>query len=206
MMVAASDDPRINFRMHTICLVEEEVQDESTEPQPGAPASSTTVLAGEIGFSVGQVYTSLSGWTASRTSDAHGTSQLVLLGLWLQKKGYAFWSMGHCYSPQLEYKRALGHRILPRWDFLRLLRCYRGAFLSVRDCANCGAADPSEPAHKACSRCGIVYYCGRECQEAHWKKKPGGHKMECTGSVPAPSSFLSPISTGESIFAEELLL
>ena len=30
-----------------------------------------------------------------------GTVQLVLLGRWLQSKGYAFWSMGHCYSPHM---------------------------------------------------------------------------------------------------------
>jgi hypothetical protein len=52
-------------------------------------------------------------------AQAHGTSQLVLLGLWLQRKGFAFWSLGHCYSPQLEYKRALGHRILVRYFTIR---------------------------------------------------------------------------------------
>ena len=30
-----------------------------------------------------------------------GTVQLVLLGHWLQSRGYAFWSMGHCYSPHM---------------------------------------------------------------------------------------------------------
>ena len=45
-----------------------------------------TPLAGEIGFSVGRVYTSLSGWTGERTAEAHGTSQLVLLALWLGKQ------------------------------------------------------------------------------------------------------------------------
>ena len=49
-------------------------------------AGSRTPLAGEIGFSVGRVYTSLSGWTGERTTEAHGTSQLVLLGLWLEQR------------------------------------------------------------------------------------------------------------------------
>ena len=92
MMVAASDNPAINFRMHTILLVDENEEE-----------ATTTALAGEIGFSVGRVYTSLSGWTATRTAEAHGTTQLVLLGLWLQARGYAFWSLGHCYSPVSEY-------------------------------------------------------------------------------------------------------
>jgi len=89
MMVAASDDQRLNFQMHAICLVEElweQGEDGCTAGIGGAPLAST-VLAGEIGFSIGRVYTSLSGWTAARTSEAHGTSQLVLLGLWLQQKG-----------------------------------------------------------------------------------------------------------------------
>jgi len=85
-------------------------------------------LAGEIGFSVGGVYTSLSGWTEERNSDGLGFAQLVLLGRWLQRKGYAFWSLGHCYSPEMDYKRELGHRIFPRTDFLAFLKEHRGRF------------------------------------------------------------------------------
>ena len=48
MMVAASDNPAINFRMHTILLVDENEEE-----------ATTTALAGKIGFSVGRVYTSL---------------------------------------------------------------------------------------------------------------------------------------------------
>ena len=60
-----------------------------------------------------------------------GTTQLVLLGRWLQARGYAFWSLGHCYSPSMDYKRRLGHRVLPRADFLRKLRRHRGPFVAV---------------------------------------------------------------------------
>ncbi len=31
---------------------------------------------------------------------------------------------------------------------------------------------------QACSRCGEAWYCGRECQVAHWRE---GHKAECGG-------------------------
>merc|ERR1712048_1102249 len=85
-------------------------------------------LAGEIGFSIGRVYTSLSGWTEERTADGLGFAQLVLLGRWLQQRGYEFWSLGHCYSPEMDYKRELGHRVYPRADFLALLKQYRGSF------------------------------------------------------------------------------
>lgn len=90
--------------------------------------ASAGPLAGEIGFSIGGVYTSLSGWTEERTSEGFGTAQLVLLGRWLQQHKFAFWSLGHCYSPEMDYKRQLGHRVVPRDSFLDLLRSQRGAF------------------------------------------------------------------------------
>ncbi|KAI0824473.1 MM3350-like domain-containing protein [Trametes gibbosa] len=40
-------------------------------------------------------------------------------------------------------------------------------------CAWCGS--PSDL--KACSRCKQRYYCGKECQKAHWSN---GHRAECT--------------------------
>ena len=43
-------------------------------------------------------------------------------------------------------------------------------------CAYCAAEAPSGTSLKSCSRCGIVLYCGRDCQLAHWK---AGHKKSC---------------------------
>jgi hypothetical protein len=106
----------VNFKLHCIELFET------------AQDGTETLLAGEIGFSVGKVYTSLSGWTQQRTRERPGKAQLVLLGLWLRKRGYELWSLGHCYSPQMEYKRQLGHRIWPREDFRALLKLHRGPF------------------------------------------------------------------------------
>ena len=85
-------------------------------------------IAGEIGFSVGGVYTSLSGFSAERSTRSVGTCQLVLLGRWLKLRGYAFWSLGHCYSPAMDYKRQLGHRIYTREQFRALLKRHRGPF------------------------------------------------------------------------------
>lgn len=149
MLRRASDDPSINFKMHCIELyAKEEVARTSLQDEVPAQrrsflsflstssrrrdahheSQSPCPLAGEIGFTVGRVYTSLSGWTEERTKEGVGTVQLVLLGRWLQQKGYAFWSLGHCYSPQMDYKRQLGHRIYPRTDFLALLKEHRGCF------------------------------------------------------------------------------
>lgn len=111
-MKKASLDPKINFRVVSIELYDE---DEGIQ----------RLIAGEIGYLIGRVYTSLSGFY--ELPDA-GTVQLVCLGRWLELKGYAFWSLGHCYSPCMDYKRQLGHRVYPRKDFLRKLRLYRGCF------------------------------------------------------------------------------
>jgi len=52
------------------------------------------------------------------------------------------------------------------------------SFPSGNFCANCLASDESEIAPKlsACKRCGLVMYCSRDCQRAHWK---ASHKQYC---------------------------
>merc|ERR1712039_1155044 len=77
-----------------------------------------------------------SGWTEERTAEGLGFAQLVLLGRWLQRHGYEFWSLGHCYSPEMDYKRELGHRIYPRNDFLALPKDYRGDFRPSRSASD----------------------------------------------------------------------
>lgn len=117
MLQAATADKTINFRLQCVELYEGSMAEKQALP-----------LAGEIGFSIGSVYTSLSGWTEERTSEGFGTAQLVLLGRWLQQHSFVFWSMGHCYSPEMDYKRQLGHRVVPRYCFLALLQAHRGVF------------------------------------------------------------------------------
>eukprot|EP00930_Biecheleria_cincta_P004763 TRINITY_DN105699_c0_g1_i1.p1 TRINITY_DN105699_c0_g1~~TRINITY_DN105699_c0_g1_i1.p1 ORF type:complete len:408 (+),score=63.13 TRINITY_DN105699_c0_g1_i1:45-1268(+) len=120
----ASDDPRINFHLHSIELYDGQFLEDSSKPScNGAPC----MLAGEIGYSIGHVYTSLSGFS-TRDAEGFGWLQLACLGKWLEYRGYAFWSLGHCYSPQMEYKRQLGHRIYPRADFLARLKKHTGDF------------------------------------------------------------------------------
>jgi len=45
-------------------------------------------------------------------------------------------------------------------------------------CGNCSAPEVNDSALKflACARCGLVFYCSRECQRAHWK---ANHKQHC---------------------------
>jgi len=48
------------------------------------------------------------------------------------------------------------------------------------ECASCHRPhDPTEHKLNACNGCHRVYYCGRECQVKHWKRKNNGHKNRC---------------------------
>ncbi len=76
------------------------------------------MVAGEIGYRVGRVYTSLTGFFDRRDPELRnvGTLQLVLLARHLEASGFAFWNLG---QPEMQYKRDLGAPALPRPVFLR---------------------------------------------------------------------------------------
>lgn len=88
-------------------------------------------LGGELGYSLGATYTSLSGFCSPNEARWRhfGTLQIYLLAERLRDRGYAFWNMGH---PHMPYKIALGARVLPRRVFL-------DRWLAARDLA------PHEP-------------------------------------------------------------
>ncbi len=74
------------------------------------------LIAGELGYRIGSIYTSLSGFIDRSTGiSGCGTLQMVLLARTLQEKGYAFWNLGHA---NMEYKNRLGAVNLSRSDFL----------------------------------------------------------------------------------------
>jgi Leu/Phe-tRNA-protein transferase len=74
-----------------------------------------TLIAGEIGYITQGVYTSLSGFCSKEKAYANwGTLQLVLLAQALEKS-VKFWNLGH---PYMEYKIALGAKVLTRDTFL----------------------------------------------------------------------------------------
>jgi hypothetical protein len=76
------------------------------------------LVAGELGYTIGRTYTSLTGFCRpeARQWRHFGTLQLVLLGERLRDAGYAFWNLGH---PGMAYKKALGAEVVPRERFLR---------------------------------------------------------------------------------------
>ncbi len=76
------------------------------------------LVAGELGYTIGRTYTSLTGFCSPDVErfDHFGSLQLVLLAERLRDADYAFWNLGH---PYMEYKLELGARVLERADFLQ---------------------------------------------------------------------------------------
>ena len=59
-------------------------------------------------------------------------------------------------------------------------------FTSIR-CGQCQRVEVEDELFSKCSRCKMVYYCSRECQNTHWKS----HKKTCTR--PAKESLPEPL-------------
>lgn len=77
-----------------------------------------TLVAGEIGYTTGSIYSSLAGF---HTRSGSGSVQLALLGLVLAESQFAFWDLGM----EVPYKTALGAHIVDRETFLRQWKTYR---------------------------------------------------------------------------------
>ena len=76
------------------------------------------LVAGELGYSVGKTYCSLSGFTIEGGS---GSVQCLGLALLLHERGFDFWDLGM----GMEYKAKMGARDVTRIEFLRKLRASR---------------------------------------------------------------------------------
>jgi len=76
------------------------------------------MISGEIGYFIGDTYTSLSGFSSrEKYYRNYGTVQLVLLAKYLEENGFAFWNLGQSYMP---YKFHLGAKQYDRSQFLKL--------------------------------------------------------------------------------------
>lgn len=92
----------INFKIMSIEVSEKE---------------NNLLISGEIGYQIGNTYTSLSGFTTkNKKYNNWGKLQLVLLNKFLKENNYAFWNLGH---PQLLYKLDLGAKIYTREAFIK---------------------------------------------------------------------------------------
>ena len=91
-------------------------QDENFSVMTAYIESEGEIVAGEIGYAIGETYTSLSGFSLkSRHAQNYGTAQLILLGEYLQAKGFLLWNLG---ETTMSYKMALGAEIYSRQAFL----------------------------------------------------------------------------------------
>jgi len=91
--------------------------DENFELISVAIRDNDILVAGEIGYIIGQTYTSLSGFSSREKKYCnYGTAQLVLLAQYLEKNKFEFWNLGQSY---MTYKLALGAKIYERQIFLK---------------------------------------------------------------------------------------
>ncbi len=75
------------------------------------------MLAGELGYTIGRTYTSLSGFfhRGRKCWNHFGKLQLHLLARYMERRGIRLWNLGH---PYMDYKTRFGARITPRQEFI----------------------------------------------------------------------------------------
>mmetsp|Transcript_5283 Transcript_5283/g.12728 ORF Transcript_5283/g.12728 Transcript_5283/m.12728 type:complete len:294 (-) Transcript_5283:101-982(-) len=79
------------------------------------------LVAGEIGYTCGTIYSSCTGFTLKEKHPGAGSVQLVALGQWLLMSGYAVWDLGM----ELDYKLELGGSVIPRKEWAARVRHLR---------------------------------------------------------------------------------
>ena len=77
--------------------------------------SQGQVVAGEIGYRVGSIFSSMTGFY---TKSGAGAAQLRALGLWLHQRGFSTWDLGM----DMPYKRDLGAKLMTRSEWISQVR------------------------------------------------------------------------------------
>lgn len=85
--------------------------------------ASGKLAAGEVGYTVGSIYSSCTGFALKREFPGAGTLQLTALGEWLHKSGFKVWDLGM----EMDYKLAFGGRCRPRRAWVATVREHRNA-------------------------------------------------------------------------------
>ena len=76
-----------------------------------------------------------------------------------------------------------------------------GAGPNARTCAHCHASEASNVKLPACSRCGLVFYYGKDCQRANWKPSHKQQRVVKAGRAPP-----TPTIQAESVAARKVAL
>ncbi|CAJ1366194.1 unnamed protein product [Effrenium voratum] len=84
-------------------------------------AETNELVAGEIGYTCGSVYSSCTGFSVKDKYPGAGSVQLVALGAWLAKQGFQLWDLGM----ELDYKLDLGGHMVPRAAWAKEVRSLR---------------------------------------------------------------------------------
>ncbi|CDJ41325.1 hypothetical protein, conserved [Eimeria tenella] len=153
--------------------------------EPSSRYKDLCLVAGEVGVSIGSVYTSL---TAFTDADSAGTAQLAATRLLLSKSGYELLDLGM----QLPYKESLGAKAFPRSVFLRLFRrlrerhaapleavlqYYQGISHSANEMRN-GATERAQGGRAAKRNEPQTTACGKRSEELSEFRAPEGF-IEC---------------------------
>lgn len=88
---------------------------------------SSTLAAGEIGYTVGGVYSSCTGFALKQEFPGAGNVQMAALGRWLLQCGFKTWDLGM----ELDYKIDLGGELKPRKVWVAMVREHRHIRVSL---------------------------------------------------------------------------
>eukprot|EP00928_Gymnodinium_smaydae_P049087 TRINITY_DN32909_c0_g1_i1.p1 TRINITY_DN32909_c0_g1~~TRINITY_DN32909_c0_g1_i1.p1 ORF type:complete len:286 (-),score=45.08 TRINITY_DN32909_c0_g1_i1:43-900(-) len=91
--------------------------------------ASGELVAGEIGYTCGSVYSSCTGFAMKSEYAGAGSVQLVALARWLEKCGFTTWDLGM----ELDYKLDLGARPISRAEWARTVRSSRSKQVELRN-------------------------------------------------------------------------
>lgn len=82
---------------------------------------SKQLVAGEIGYTCGSIYSSATGFTQKDKFPGAGSVQLAALGRWLFRCGFSVWDLGM----EMDYKCELGGKLVPRPEWAKRIREFR---------------------------------------------------------------------------------